>query len=185
MRLFTALDLPSEMLLRLEQLLSPLRPLAPVKWSTPDNLHVTTKFIGAWPDARLDELDAALEKLRFRDCPNIEITGLGWFPDARSPRSFYAAVQGGAALHHLAADTEQALEAMGIAKEPRAFLPHLTLARIQTPVSLQALHAKVEELQTVSFGSYRAPGFYLYRSDPGSGASIYHKIRTYSFQDKP
>ena len=60
MRLFTALDLPPDVLLRLERLLAALRPEASIKWSPLDNLHITTKFIGEWPEKRVDELDAAL-----------------------------------------------------------------------------------------------------------------------------
>ena len=49
MRLFTAIDLPDEMIWKLERLLSVLRPEAIIKWSPIDNLHITTKFIGEWP----------------------------------------------------------------------------------------------------------------------------------------
>ena len=60
MRLFTALDLPPEVLGRLDHLLRRLKPAARISWSPPENLHVTTKFIGEWPESRLAELKAAL-----------------------------------------------------------------------------------------------------------------------------
>ncbi len=181
MRLFTALDLPTEILLRLERLLSALRPEALINWSPLDNLHITTKFIGQWADSRLDDLDAALSSLVPRQPFDVELKTLGWFPQARSPRTFWIGVHG-EALHQLARDTEQKLEPLGIAKESREFSPHLTLARIKTPVPLRRLHEKVDAMQPASLGHFSAAQFALYRSDPGSNASIYRKLRNYRFE---
>src|SRR5579884_2491547 len=50
MRLFTGLDLPAEIVGNLKSLLRRLQPEAPINWSPPENLHVTTKFIGEWPE---------------------------------------------------------------------------------------------------------------------------------------
>lgn len=181
MRLFTAIDLPDEILLRLERLISALRAEALINWSPLDNLHITTKFIGQWADSRLEELDAALSSLTSRSAFDIELKSLGWFPNARAPRTFWIGVHG-EALHQLARDTEQQLEPLGIAKESREFSPHLTLARIKTPVPLRRLHAKVDEMQPASLGHFSASRFALYRSDPGSNASIYRKLREYRFE---
>lgn len=180
MRLFTALDLPPDLLLRLERLLSALRPEAVIKWSPLDNLHITTKFIGEWPEPRLDQLDSTLEQLRFRQPIDIKLKELGWFPNSHSPRVLWAGVHGDA-LPALAAETDAALAKLGIALEPHPFTPHLTLARIKNPVPLHKLRLKVEELQHTSIGQFTAAGFYLFRSDPGSNASIYRKLRTYNF----
>lgn len=181
MRLFTAIDLPNEILLRLERLLSALRPEALIRWSPLDNLHITTKFIGSWPDSRFEELDDALSSMAPRDPFEIELKNLGWFPNARSPRIFWIGVHG-SALHQLARDTEDRLKQLGIAPETREFSPHLTLARIKTPVPLRRLMATLEEMQPVTLGRFTASSFALYRSDPGSNASIYRKLREYRFE---
>jgi 2'-5' RNA ligase len=181
MRLFTAIDLPDDILLRLERLLSALRPEALIHWSPLDNLHITTKFIGSWPEARLDELHTALASLPRREPFDIELINLGWFPNTRSPRTLWLGVHG-EALHRLARDTEERLAALGIARETREFSPHLTLARIKTPVPLQRLMETVEQMQPAALGHFSATSFALYRSDPGSNASIYRKLREYRFE---
>src|ERR1700761_1570775 len=145
MRLFTAIELPQEILLRLERLLSVLRPEALIKWSPLDNLHVTTKFIGEWPEPRLEELNECLTTLPPRGPFEVELRTLGWFPNERSPRVLWAGVHAGDALQHLARDTEQAVARVGVAKENRPFSAHLTLARIKNPVPLARLRDKVEE----------------------------------------
>jgi 2'-5' RNA ligase len=182
MRLFTAIDLPAEMLLRLERLLSALRPEALIKWSPLDNLHITTKFIGDWPERRLEELDHALAGLLPRETFKIELRDLGWFPNERSPRVLWAGVHAGAALKRLMAETEERLLTLGIAKDEKPANPHLTLARIKTPAPLRNLRQKVNELQPGDLGTFEAHHFSLFRSDPGSNASIYRSLRDYRFE---
>ncbi|MBV9406313.1 MAG: RNA 2',3'-cyclic phosphodiesterase [Acidobacteriaceae bacterium] len=182
MRLFTAIDLSPEVLDRLERLLSALRPEALIKWSPVDNLHITTKFIGSWEEARLDELNGALASLVPRASFDLEIRDLGWFPNERSPRVLWAGVHGAEPLIALARETEERLEQLGIKKEEREFAPHLTLARIKNPAPLRRLRTKVEEMRPAALGKFPVTGFALYRSDPGSNASIYRKLREYKFE---
>lgn len=182
MRLFTAIDLPPDMLLRLERLSSALRPEALINWSPLDNLHITTKFIGEWPEARFPELHATLGSLTGRSAFEVEIAGLGWFPTERSPRVLWVGVEAGDALLDLAQATEESLLGLGIAKEGRKYSPHLTLARVKHQVPLAQLRRKLADLGRVSLGTFAATGFALYRSDPGSNASIYRKLQEYQFE---
>ncbi len=182
MRLFTAIDLPSEILLRLERLLSALRPEAPIKWSPLDNLHVTTKFIGEWPEPRLAELQEVLRGTVPRQPFELELQGLGWFPSERSPRVLWLGVEGGNPLRTLVAETEQALSELGIAKEEREFSAHLTLARIKGPAPLSNLRKKVQEMQPAAMGQFAVSRFCLFRSRPGTNASIYEKLTDYEFE---
>ena len=62
-RLFTAIDLSPEAIASLERLLGELRPTARISWIPVANLHLTTRFLGEWPESRLDELRAALSGL--------------------------------------------------------------------------------------------------------------------------
>src|SRR5579862_5383394 len=105
MRLFTGLDLPQDIVARLEQLVARLKPAARISWSPPANLHVTTKFIGEWPEERLDELKRALAAIPSRPPIAARIHGVGFFPNAKSPRNFWCAVDA-PGLAELAADTD-------------------------------------------------------------------------------
>jgi RNA 2',3'-cyclic 3'-phosphodiesterase len=182
MRLFTAIDLPEDILRRLDRLLSTLRPEALIKWSPLDNLHVTLKFIGEWPAERALEIENALSTLVPRSRFEVEVRDLGWFPNERSPRVLWAGVHGGPGLGQLARDTEEVLATLGIPREDRTFAPHLTLARIKNAVPLNPLRAKVSELQPAAMGSFNVSSFCLYRSDPGSQASIYRKLRIFNLE---
>jgi 2'-5' RNA ligase len=85
-------------------------------------------------------------------------------------------------LIRLVRDTERCLEAIGIRKEGRELAPHLTLARIKNPVPLRRLRQKVQEMRPTALGKFPASHFCLFRSDPGSNASIYRKLRDYRFE---
>lgn len=185
MRLFTAIDLPPDILLRLERLMSALRPEALINWSPLDNLHVTTKFIGEWPEARLEDLHQALTRLAARNPFEVEVKELGWFPHERTPRVLWVGVEGGDQLAELARHTEDQLVNLGIKKEDRRFSPHLTLARIKSPVPLARLRSRVQEMQPAALGRFAVSHFTLFRSDAGSNSSIYRKLREYRFDSVP
>jgi 2'-5' RNA ligase len=176
MRLFTGIDLPAEVVTNLENLLVLLKPAASINWSPPENLHVTTKFIGEWPDDRLDELKTALHTLPARPAIPIAIGKLGFFPNPHLPRVFWAGIHAGEALAQLARETEDALAPLGIAREQRAFSPHLTLARIKTPGKQPALLQAVAQLPSLEFGAFTADRFFLYRSQTAPSGSVYTKL---------
>jgi RNA 2',3'-cyclic 3'-phosphodiesterase len=182
MRLFTAIDFPNEIMLRLDRLLAVLRPEALLKWSPIDNLHITTKFIGEWPEAKLADLINALKDISPRSSFRAELKHLSWLPNEKWPRALTLGVESGDGLPRLARETEERLCTLGIRKEERAYHPHLTLARVKNPVPLRGLHEKIDELEPTSLGSFTVDSFSLYRSDPGTQASIYRKLHSYRFE---
>jgi 2'-5' RNA ligase len=175
MRLFAALDLPPEIVRSLEDLLRHLRPAARVAWSPPSNLHITTKFIGWWPDERLDELKAALAGLPPRDPIAVHLHRLGFFPNERAPRVFWCGIEA-PGLDRLAAATDRATAALGLEPEKRPFSPHLTLARIKERIDTGPLQKAIAALPSLDFGRCEARSFFLYRSELKPTGSVYTKL---------
>jgi 2'-5' RNA ligase len=182
MRLFVAIDLPPEVIANLESLLTRLKPTAHINWSPIENLHITTKFIGEWPEERLPELTSALRTLPARPAIPIAIEKLGFFPNPHSPRVFWAGAHGGEPLIQLARETEDALAALGIAKEQRPYSPHLTLARIKTPGKQPALLQAVATRPSLEFGRFTAERFFLYRSQTVPSGSVYAQLAEFPFR---
>jgi 2'-5' RNA ligase len=179
MRLFTGIGLPPNILSSLEHALDNLRPAADINWSPLENLHITTKFIGEWPEGRLDEMYATLSGLSGRPSFEIEVRGIGWFPNPHSPRVLWTAVHADNSLKDLARDTEQALAELGVAVEQRAYSPHLTLARIKAPAQLARLRQKIAALPSQHFGKFRVNCFNLYRSVLSPKGSKYSILREF------
>ena len=170
MRLFVAIDIPAEIKDAMRCFVDRLRPTAKIGWSPVDNLHVTTKFIGEWPEARLDEVKRTLTSVPVSGAVEISVKGLGWFPNLHRPRVFWAGVEGGDLLHSLARATEQAVAGLGVPIEERDYSPHLTLARIRETVPLDRLHQTIESFPAgcgFEFGSFSATQFFLYLSAGG------------------
>jgi 2'-5' RNA ligase len=175
MRLFTGLDLPAEVVQNLERLVARLRPTARIQWSPPANLHITTKFIGEWPEERLDKLKTSLASLPARETLPVEVAGLGFFPNAKSPRVFWCGIHA-PGVDRLAADTDRATSALGIPAETRPYSPHLTLARIKERLDFEPLHQAIAELPATAFGAFEARSFFLYRSQLRHTGSVYTKL---------
>jgi len=180
MRLFTGLDLPEDVVENLDRLLARLRPAARIAWSAPANLHITTKFIGEWPDERLAELKQALAALEPRAAVDVAVRKVGFFPNARALRLFWCGVEA-PGLARLAADIDHATLRLGVEAEKRSYSPHLTLARIRQRQHLESLHAAVQGLAEMEFGRFSARRFFLYQSRLQPGGSVYTKLAEFPF----
>lgn len=179
MRLFTGLDVPYELRRNLELLLQLLRPQASINWSPLENLHITTKFIGEWPQTGLDELKSALEQVPRVGDIKIVVRGIGWFPNPHSPRVLFTSVSGEPKLNDLAAAVNAACEGLGIPREEKEYRPHLTLARIRNPEALIKLKQTIAGLPSVDFGAFTATQHHLYLSEPKGSRSVYTKLASY------
>jgi 2'-5' RNA ligase len=178
MRLFTGIAIAPHVLGNLARVLKELRPLAPLHWSPVENLHVTSKFIGEWPDERLSELEEVLEEIHPPAAFDVQIARFGYFPNPQNPRAFFAAVHGGAALAALAKQIEEAVKPLGIASEDRPYSPHLTLARIKHE-DIRELREHIANMTNFDFGTFRASRFHLFLSKTGPKGSVYSTQATY------
>jgi len=179
MRLFTGLDLPGEVVGNLEALVARLKPTARIQWSPPANLHITTKFIGEWPEERLPELQAALSVLPVRLEIEVVVAKVGFYPHERSPRVFWCGVEA-PGLEALATHTDAATASLGVGRENRAYSPHLTLARIKDRPDLRPLLNAIGPGE-LDFGRFTARSFFLYRSQLRPTGSVYTKLAEFPF----
>lgn len=180
MRLFTGLDLPGEVETQLDRLLKELRPKAHINWSPVANLHITTKFIGEWPEAQLPELISALRTVPKPSAPmRIVIRGAGWFPNPHQPRVLFAGIeiQPEGSLHELARATDAACAAIGVEPEQKPYKPHLTLARIKGGQDIAEVRRAIAQRPSLEFGGAFTPAsYFLYLSSPGPRGSVYTKL---------
>ncbi len=181
MRLFTGIDLPAALRARLEAFLAGLRPCARLQWSRPENLHITTRFIGEWPEDRLSEIVGALRTLPAREPFSVRVRGFGWFPNERAPRVFWAGIEAPPALAVLARDTDRALVSAGLEPEGRSFSPHLTLARIKDPASVDGLRPALARIETPEFGEFPVDRCCLFLSERGPSGAVYTKLDEFPF----
>ena len=136
MRLFVAIELDDETRRaigaeqnRLQETLRDER-RASLTWVKPEHMHLTLAFLGDLADdcgaIVADRMRGPIEGRPFV----VIFGGLGVFPPRGAPRVLWLGLKTGAreviAVHQRVRDR---LVRLGIALEPRAFHPHLTLAR--------------------------------------------------------
>jgi len=186
-RLFVALEIPAAVRDNLAAQIKELRDLSArvadkrPRWVRPENLHVTLKFIGELSPTKLDGIRGALSAIRSDAQVDLKFQGLGFFPNEQHPRFLWAGLDASANLTSLAGDIDCALESQGIARERRAFTPHLTLARIEPPGLHEKLRAAIQENKAGAFGSFQTREFHLIESMLKPSGAEYTTLASFPF----
>jgi 2'-5' RNA ligase len=143
-RVFCAIDLPHEVREKVMAHSMRLRravPEAHASWSKPDNIHLTLKFLGDIPQARVESLSrAAVDASRGVEPFKVSLQGSGVFPTRGQPRVLWIGIEDlEGKLVELYRRLEQECSKAGFKNEERPFHPHLTLARLRKPEGARAL----------------------------------------------
>jgi 2'-5' RNA ligase len=148
-RLFIAIELPATLKAHLESYQKELNEAgADVKWTDPQNIHLTLKFLGKTPTDKIPEIITLLDRLshqykHFR----THLNQLGFFPPQKTPRVIWAGLdEQKQPLKEIAAFLEEALSSLGFEKETRVFQAHITLGRIRSSRNTLALIEKINHL---------------------------------------
>jgi RNA 2',3'-cyclic 3'-phosphodiesterase len=186
MRLFVALELIDEVRAALTSFIAQLKPLCrSASWARAEGMHVTLKFIGhAVADADAEKLAAvraALAQVTSSAAVEMRFRGTGFFPNARRPNVFWCGIEASPNLAALAGEIDRALEPLGIPREERPFVPHLTLARFKSHEGAKALVRQAGQYAEREFGSARETQFHLFESKLRPDGAEHNKIASYNF----
>ena len=125
-RLFTGVEIPAEV----GEALGMLRGGLPgARWITPDNYHLTLRFIGDVDDVIAHEVASMLGRVK-REAFELHLEGLTSF-GGRKPRAVVATAAPTQALLDVQAEHERLMQRIGLEPEGRKYLPHVTLARLR------------------------------------------------------
>lgn len=182
LRLFIAVEIPSELQQKVYKETSKLRKdlEALVRWVPAENMHLTLKFLG---DVSPSNVDFLMQMLRNEAEAvqgfNIQLTGLGSFPNLRRPRVIYIGMQAPAALDMLQHGIESAAHRLGYESEERSFSAHLTLGRVKqniTATDQQKIRRAIESTQVDLLGSARVDSVHLFKSELKPSGSVYTRL---------
>lgn len=129
------------------------------KWTKPENLHVTLRFLGQTLPGKLGDIKQALAPLRFAPFA-FDVAGIDCWPGG----ILHAVVAPHPALWALKTAIDEALSEVGIAIEDREYRPHITLARLKQTQPLYLNQAWLEEHRDLSIARVPATDFHLYES---------------------
>ena len=176
-RLFVALRPPRPIR---DILIAAMHGISGARWQSDEQLHLTLRFIGEVDHYRAEDIAAALGALH---APAIaaRIAGVGLFERQGRPHMVWAGVDPHEPIAALHRKIDQRLARVGVAPETRAFVPHITLARLNRsagPVApFLALNSDLAS-EPFLFGHVT-----LYESEMGHGGSRYHPVARYPLDE--
>lgn len=168
MRLFVALGLPDDLRERLNRMCAGLPGAI---WVSPENFHITLRFIGEADRAQAADIAAALSRVqspRFQ----LSLTGLGQFGEGRKTRAVWAGVEPVPELTGLQRRVESALVQTGIEPVTRKFHAHVTLARFKSNPGAK-LRTYFAQHALFRAAPFEVTSFVLYSSSLGHGGAAY------------
>jgi RNA 2',3'-cyclic 3'-phosphodiesterase len=182
MRLFVALDLPDAVRRALAELIAQLKPKSRgARWVHPESMHVTLKFLGDVDAQKLDSIRAALATTHSEQPVELHFRGVGFFPNEFKPRVIWSGIEATPHLFRLAAAVQTSLQPVGLDPESRPFVPHLTLARMNSSQGLENLVRAAGAMKSYDFGSARETEFHLFESVLKRSGAEYKKLTTFPF----
>jgi RNA 2',3'-cyclic 3'-phosphodiesterase len=165
-RLFVAVEIPSEVKSEIERIVGPLKKsLGNASWVRAEAVHVTLAFIGEQPEPIVprivDELQASVREMqRFE----AVVSGAGFFPNDRNPRVAWLGLSPAEGFSEVAAAVRQALNRAEVAFDEKPFKGHLTLARIKERWRREEAERFIARLGTFRSKSFPVEEVILYSS---------------------
>ena len=166
-RLFTALEIPREAALSLSLLRGGL---PGARWIDVENYHLTLRFIGDVEGHVADGIVDALDRVH-RPSFMLTLCGVGAFGQ-KKPHAVWAGVAASPDLAALQADIDRVCQRLGVAADPRKFMPHVTLARLRSS-SPQEVAAYLSARGNFSALPFRVDRFVLMSSRDSVGGGPY------------
>src|SRR5512140_1359191 len=137
LRTFIALEIPESILDQISEIQTRFKADLPgsiIRWTKPDGIHLTLKFLGQTPNDQIDLIVSTLRAaVSTQPAFTLEVSGAGCFPNLHQPRIVWIGVHEEQAAHQLRTlqhAVEAATEPLGYPIERREFSPHLTLGRV-------------------------------------------------------
>jgi 2'-5' RNA ligase len=174
-----AVDVPSDHLARVQELTAPLRAaLDGARWTPESNQHITVKFLGSTPSERLSAVAGVCAQVAAtHTSAQVHLNELGAFPSLRRARVLWMGIDDPAGvLERVAGALDRGFEALGHAREARAYTPHLTLARMKAPAPIRGpLPIVPTELSPFSIDHLS-----LYRSHLSPRGAVYEALERFA-----
>lgn len=181
LRLFTAVELPDALRRQIAALQDDLRRRLPpkvVRWTNPDGIHLTLKFLGDTPADRVEAIAQAMTAAARGFAPfSFTVAGFGCFPNPRRANVLWAGVP---EVPKELAGVQRALDLqltrLGFERDKRPFSPHLTLGRVNQSISAadrEKLAGVIAATEAGVLGAVPVAEMILFQSDLRPTGPVY------------
>lgn len=174
-RLFAAIAVPDD---AAAALASRQKGILGARWRPAERLHITLRFFGPVAENVGDDIDSELSVISGPGF-DLALSGVGVFGEGADVHAVWAGVSPSAPLEQLAKRCERAARRAGLAREKRAYRPHVTLAYLKNAAPVE-VGAWVQRNNLFRSPVFRVARFGLYSSWPGEDGATYSLERAYS-----
>jgi len=163
LRLFVAIPMPEAVrdeIIGVQQEMQRLVAAAAVRWTKPEQFHLTLRFLGDVSVERVPALQEAVKAV-CGESPALRLRaqGVGFFPNARAPRVIWIGINDGQGrLADLQKKIEEAVQSFAEKPAAEKFSGHITLGRIKflKRPETEKLAAQAQALKDRLFGEWTA-----------------------------
>jgi 2'-5' RNA ligase len=172
-RLFVAIRPPASVR---AQLLAAMGGVSGARWQDEDQIHLTLRFIGEVDRHRARDVHAALGGVH---SPSFELAlaGVGSFERRGEPTALWAAVAPHEPVKRLHKKVDQALARIGIEPDRRAYVPHISLARL--PYGAGAVGPFLHAAGRLASPPFAVEEFCLFESRLTPESAVYTVVERY------
>jgi RNA 2',3'-cyclic 3'-phosphodiesterase len=172
-RLFVGIRPPSAIR---QQLLALMGGVPGARWQNDGQLHCTLRFIGEVDRHAAEDIAIALGGVRF-PAFEVALSGVGQFDSRGRPNAVWAGLRPHDALAQLHHKVDQAIVRAGQEPERRAYLPHITLARMNAGAG--TTDRFLEAHAGLASAPFRVEHFLLFESTLGREGAEYAAVERY------
>jgi len=183
-RIFIAVKVEAgETLLRLISSLKSGLGTESIKWTNPDNIHITLAFLGDTEEEQIKIISAMLKgKCEGFGKFELIIKGSGVFKNLSDPRVLWTGIEPSEKLMQLNDFIKNGLKGAGINIEDRLFKPHLTLGRIKYLKTGNALKELIEKYRDTEIQKVPVNEVILYESILLQSGPVYKPVSKFKLQ---
>ena len=173
-RLFVAIRPPASVR---ALLLGAMGGISGARWQSEDQLHLTLRFVGEVDRHRGGDIHAAWGAIHHAPF-EIALNGIGAFERRGQADTVWAGVAPHEPLKALHKKVDAALTRVGVAPDQRAFLPHVTLARLKR--SSGPVGNLLEQSGGLTSPLFAVDHFALFESTLTPEGAVYTIVERYS-----
>jgi 2'-5' RNA ligase len=181
LRLFIAIELSPEVKQGISRLQGDLKQRLPprvVRWTNPEGIHLTLKFLGDTPESKVSAVaQGVLAAAAGFEPFELRVAGFGCYPNPRRARVLWVGVPD---VSKALAGAQRAIDLhmarLDYARETRPFSPHLTLGRVNervSPAERQALADLLDRTEVGSLGVVPVQEIVLFQSELRPDGAMY------------
>lgn len=146
------------------------------RWQRDDQLHLTVRYIGEVDRRTADDIALALSRLP-TEAIAIALNGVGRFAKQGRTDTVWAGITPGDALARLHRKVDHAMAGLGLPSETRAYLPHITLARLPRSFAAeQDIDAFIAAHAGLSSAPFAFGHLTLFESELTRDGAAYHVV---------